>query len=242
MSDATFQQALQRLGALVEEFDHLPYPQIREKVFELLQVIDVVHRTGIDNLVTLIEEQNDIDVLEHAKRDPAAWTLLLLYDLAPEPVANIDVGTRNGGSVTFVSVDQLTRATQQVAAGEPEWVDVARLDSVPDNTLTAFDVGGRHVLVARMGDEVFAAINYCPGSRAPLHLGKFRPPVVICPWHSEAYDIRTGECIDSEDRPRLEVLPVAVEDGVIRVMIAEQPASASSQHVDVGRYRLDHGG
>jgi nitrite reductase/ring-hydroxylating ferredoxin subunit len=222
MSDVTFQQALQHLGALVEEFDQLPYPQVREKVFELLQTVDAVHRTGLQRLVDLLHDDDPADVLERARRDPVVHTLLLLYDLAPEPMPNIDLKVPGSGSSAFVSVDQLTLATQQVAVRRPQPVDVASLESVPPGTLAAFEVGGAHVLVARIDDEVYAVPNQCPGSRAPLHLGSFSPPVVTCPWHNEPYDIRTGVRVDGVDTPRLELLPAAVKDGRIHVVVGAQ--------------------
>jgi len=61
--------------------------------------------------------------------------------------------------------------------------------------------------------------NTCPGSVAPLELGSYSPPVLVCPWHNEAYDIRTGKRADGESGPGLAVLPVTVVDGSVQIAV-----------------------
>ena len=59
----------------------------------------------------------------------------------------------------------------------------------------------------------------CPGSMAPLELGSFTPPIVVCPWHNEAYDVRTGKRVDGLAGRGLDVVPVSVVDGVIQAAV-----------------------
>src|SRR5207253_3157113 len=50
LTDADFEAAAEHLDALVQEFEALPFPQVRERVFDLLQTVDAVHREGLCRL------------------------------------------------------------------------------------------------------------------------------------------------------------------------------------------------
>ncbi len=64
---------------------------------------------------------------------------------------------------------------------------------------------------------------------APLGLGAFTPPVLVCPWHNEAFDVRTGKRVDGLPTPVLETFRIAVHDGVIALAVrAASPAPAGS--------------
>jgi len=48
------------------------------------------------------------------------------------------------------------------------------------------------VLVARLGDEVFALEDACPHSGRSLSEGCLRDGAVVCPGHQWEVDLRTG--------------------------------------------------
>ena len=285
LTEAEFAAIGRRLAELVEEFEDLPFPQVREKVFDLLHTVDALHRVGLGRLVESLSEHG-LDVrLERALEDPVVRTLLTLYDLAPvDAVAQaqaalesvrpyiqshggevevLDVveGTvhlRLSGSCEGCSASSLTLKRgieaalrehlpgfqgiqfhdpapppaparsfimlQQVGAPRqlrrPVFSEVARVDEVPPGTMRAFDIEGVRVLVANVEGEVYAVRASCPGSMAPLELGSFSPPVVTCPWHNEAYDVRTGKRVDGHAEPSLTVVPIAVVGGIIRLAVS----------------------
>ncbi len=99
------------------------------------------------------------------------------------------------------------------------FAEVARLENVPPGTMKAVEVEGVRCCWRTLRGEVYAVRNTCPGSVAPLSLGAFTPPVVVCPWHNEAFDVRTGKRADGLDGPGLDVLPIALHDGVIKLAI-----------------------
>ncbi|HWQ13362.1 MAG TPA: Rieske 2Fe-2S domain-containing protein [Roseiflexaceae bacterium] len=207
LSEADFQAAAQRLDALVREFEALPSPEVREKVFELLQMVDAVHRAGLGRLVSHLRREGPPGAVERAAADPVVRTLLLLYDLLPAPEV-----------IPLVQVS----AQPPPRASRPVFTAIARLEELPDGTMQAFDIDGVQVLVANIAGAVYAVRNNCPGSVAPLHLGSFAPPVVTCPWHNEAYDMRTGQRADGAPGPGLVVLPVTVAEGYIQVAVRPQ--------------------
>ena len=292
LTEEQFQAAVQHLDDLVREFEELPVPDIQEKVFDLLQTVDAVHRAGLQRLIALLNEQGQAALIERAAADPVVRTLLLLYDQIPTDertqaetaleairpylhshggeVEVLDVvngvvhvrlsGACYGcvGSATTLKrgVEAALRAGfpgfrgMEVHAPEPPapkadvipliqagqepprpvrrpiFQPVARLADLPDGTMQAFDVADVRVLVANVGGEIYAVRNTCPGSMAPLNLGTFTPPIVVCPWHNEAYDIRTGKRADGQSGPGLTVLPIAVVGDTIQVAVNTIEASA----------------
>ncbi len=83
LSDDEFESTTHHLDALVREFEVLPFPEIKGKVFDLLQTIDIVHRTALSRLAGFINDEGQTSLLERAAQDPAILTLLQLYDVLP---------------------------------------------------------------------------------------------------------------------------------------------------------------
>lgn len=102
-------------------------------------------------------------------------------------------------------------------------VKIANVDDIPDGGMICRTHGGRQLLLARVGDEVFAMDDVCTHAGAPLHegdLGREGDFKVTCPWHDAHFDLRTG-CVD-QDTPwgaDTEVFAVRVDGGEVWVSI-----------------------
>ena len=296
VSEAEFAAIGGRLDELVQEFEAMPFPQVREAVFDLLQAVDALHRVGLRRMLGVLDEHDGGASIAHAAEDPVVRMLLTLYDLLPsDPRAQVETAlstirpyihshggevevldVTNGvvhlrlagscggcaGSATtlkrgvetalregfpgfagirvhdpmakpapattnFIPLTQIGRSSAPTAQRTPPvFTEVARIEDVPSGTLKEVTVNGVRALLANVAGEIYAMAAACPGSMAPLGLGAFNPPVLVCPWHNEAFDVRTGKRVDGQDQPVLEVLPVAVRDGVISVAVdAASPAS-----------------
>lgn len=223
LTEGEFQAVGRHLDDLVREFENLPFPEVRDKVFELLQTIDALHRAGLTRLVDLLRERDEGALLEQATADSIVGTLLVLYDLIPEPAAPVAAP----GTLSFIPLEQIGPAPTR-SIRRPVFVEVARLEEVPPGTMKGVEADGTQVLVANVAGEVYAVRNTCPGSVAPLSLGAFTPPIVVCPWHNEAFDVRTGKRADGLDGPGLDVLPIALHDGVIK--LATNAVSTGAAH------------
>lgn len=121
------------------------------------------------------------------------------------------------GLITF---DQIlpTQAILQAPVFRP----VARLEDLPLGSMKPVTLDEARALVVNVGGEIYALGEMCPGSALPLTLGALEGPVIICPWHNERYDVRSGKCLDlagRRDSPRLPVYPVAIAEGEIRVAV-----------------------
>lgn len=94
-------------------------------------------------------------------------------------------------------------------------VCVARLDELPAGQLKSVEVNGTSVVLARVGDQVYAFEATCTHQGGPLGEGKLSGTRLTCPWHGWMFDVRTGECLMPPRGGRAATYPVRVEDGAV---------------------------
>jgi nitrite reductase (NADH) small subunit len=99
-----------------------------------------------------------------------------------------------------------------------------------------FEVAGRKVGIFNIGGSFYALPNACFHQNGPLCRGmvtgtlradeqsSFKPEwrldgeVIVCPWHSLEFHVKTGQSIAYPDR-KLPTYPVRVEDGMLRLTL-----------------------
>ncbi|MFZ0214280.1 MAG: Rieske 2Fe-2S domain-containing protein [Candidatus Acidiferrales bacterium] len=69
----------------------------------------------------------------------------------------------------------------------------ARKDEVPAGEIKEFQVGGKAVALAHIGDKFFAISSICLHHGGPLGEGQLIDATVSCPWHGWVYDVTTGK-------------------------------------------------
>ena len=76
-----------RIAELVKHFEESKDYETQEKVFELLERIDRLHRTCVWKIYELTTELGGKGLVDRLALDPIIKTLFVLYDLLPpEPV------------------------------------------------------------------------------------------------------------------------------------------------------------
>ena len=107
----------------------------------------------------------------------------------------------------------------------PRWVSVGPLEELEPGEMRALRPEGTSLILVRLDGEVYACRNGCaPVSALTLHLGRLEGSTLVCPWHGCRYDVRTGKRQDAEGK--LAVLPVAVQDGEIKVAVGVEEVEA----------------
>jgi Fe-S cluster biogenesis protein NfuA/nitrite reductase/ring-hydroxylating ferredoxin subunit len=101
----------------------------------------------------------------------------------------------------------------------PVFVDAGAAEEVPEGTLRPVVVDDIPILLAHVGGELYAFKNGCVVDGLPLEGGRLTDTVIVCPWHNCAYDARSGKRVDEPDQPGLAVVPIAVQDGAVRVAV-----------------------
>ncbi|MDG6913803.1 MAG: non-heme iron oxygenase ferredoxin subunit [Nitrososphaerota archaeon] len=66
---------------------------------------------------------------------------------------------------------------------------------LPEGSMSAVDVNGTHILLAKIGGEVFAVSGTCTHEDADLGQGFILEGRVVCPLHLSQFDLRTGEAV-----------------------------------------------
>jgi len=76
----------------------------------------------------------------------------------------------------------------------PRWVRVLDADVVRSGFGKYVRVEDRALAVFNDGGAYYTIDDTCPHQGASLGEGFLHEGRVICPWHSWAFDVRTGEC------------------------------------------------
>jgi cytochrome P450/nitrite reductase/ring-hydroxylating ferredoxin subunit len=113
---------------------------------------------------------------------------------------------------------------------EAAWHEIGPAGDEPAGTLRRVEVAGTPVCVGRTADGWVAFHDECTHEECSLSDGELDGPVIVCPCHSSAFDLRTGDVLNP---PALDPLPIyeaREEGGTIRVRLAPPPAAAEAVH------------
>ena len=101
-----------------------------------------------------------------------------------------------------------------------QWVKICGVGDAPGpGKVMELEVEGVGVCLANVGGELSALDNWCPHRRGPLGQGWMEGEAVVCPWHSWAFDVKTGQAVYPENE-RVAVFPLKVEDESVLIDIA----------------------
>jgi nitrite reductase (NADH) small subunit len=96
-------------------------------------------------------------------------------------------------------------------------VRVGRLEALPAGSVQRVEVAGARVVLARVGEAVYACGDVCAHRGGPLSEGRLSGTRLACPWHGWMFDVRSGECTFPGRGARVPAYPVRVIDGEIWV-------------------------
>ncbi len=113
------------------------------------------------------------------------------------------------------------------------WVEVSGSGELADGAMKEVLAQGKGILLARAGDNYYAADNRCPHMGGKLSQGKLEGTIVTCPLHGSQFDLTDGRVVrwlkkaglisavsKAVKRPKpLSVYNVKVEDDRILVEI-----------------------
>lgn len=91
------------------------------------------------------------------------------------------------------------------------FVAVARVGDVPPGGLRRVEVEGRLLLLASVGDRIYATDDDCTHISGALDLGDLDGCVLTCPIHLARFDVRDGRVLRGPAREPLPTYPVRIE-------------------------------
>ncbi len=206
MPDVDLDEALRRLDRIIGTFENEPDVAVRERVAELLQQVDVVHRELVWKVGERIHSA-DAALFEGLLDDPVTSVLFEMYGLVASSNSEPD-----DAPAAMIGLDALVASIPAPYS----WFSVAKDADLAEATLLARDVEGERLLIIRHQGDLHAYVDQCPGSPLTLNAGLIHDGVLLCPWHDCRYDLGTGKRLDRA-APGLSVVQCAVTDGEIRV-------------------------
>lgn len=210
MNNDEWDQLIGYVDSMVVEMEELPFPEVKEKVFELLAGIDTLHREALYRLVRLFKE----GVLEQVITDPAIRTLMELYDLVPDESAAPATAAKPKTNFPDIPVKV---EYDNPAAQIPHWVPVPdRLSAVTAGSVIETMAGERPVLLCRVKHDLFALEPTCSQDGTSLRDATISNFTLSCPNHAGClYDVRQGTRIAASGQ--IECYPVKTDDDKILI-------------------------
>ncbi len=102
------------------------------------------------------------------------------------------------------------------------WKRIASLADVPEGTNKAFEVDGRHILIARAPMGLFAVGAICSHQQQQLEGGRMKSCFLFCPLHGVRFDLRDGKPAGNLTNQPLATWPVKIEADQILVDLDER--------------------
>ena len=103
---------------------------------------------------------------------------------------------------------------------EEDYIDALNEDELKEDSMKLTKVAGRDVLMARHDGQVYGVSNKCPHMGCSLANGKLDGYLVVCPCHSWAFDVRTGEYTKAKGF-QLMTYECRIYDGKVQVKILD---------------------
>ena len=95
----------------------------------------------------------------------------------------------------------------------------AVLADVEPGRPTLVEFGSTRVVLARVGEAVYACGDVCAHRGGPLSEGKLSGFRLACPWHGWIYDVRTGVCAFPGRGASVPSYPVRIDAGDVFVEV-----------------------
>ena len=100
---------------------------------------------------------------------------------------------------------------------------VAGTEDLRDGEMMTVLVGGKKVLLARVGGSFYATAARCPHWGGPLPEGTLHAPRLLCPWHKATYDVRSGDLLEPPALDGIAAFRVRIEGDDVYVDRSEEP-------------------
>ncbi len=92
-------------------------------------------------------------------------------------------------------------------------------EELPEGSMKTADVGGTHLLLSRIGGEVYVVSGTCTHQESDLGIGFRIEDRVVCMLHLSQFDLKTGAVLNPPASEPLRKFNVKIEDETIFVEV-----------------------
>jgi nitrite reductase/ring-hydroxylating ferredoxin subunit len=71
-----------------------------------------------------------------------------------------------------------------------------KLTDLAEGSISAVDLEGTHILLSKIGGEVYAVSGICTHEETDLGLGFVIEDRIVCPLHLSQFELKTGEVVN----------------------------------------------
>jgi nitrite reductase/ring-hydroxylating ferredoxin subunit len=100
-----------------------------------------------------------------------------------------------------------------------ELATVTVLDELDSRELAAFDVIGKRIAIATVGDTFYAFGDTCTHQGCSLADGELDGATVTCPCHGSQFNVTTGEVLRGPAREPVRSYPVRLEASALKIEV-----------------------
>ena len=100
-----------------------------------------------------------------------------------------------------------------------EFVPAMKVAEIAEGTMSAADLKGAHVLLSKIGGEIYAVSGICTHEETDLARGFVLEDRVVCPLHLSQFDLRTGQVMNPPAEIPLQRFNVKIEGETIFVEV-----------------------
>ena len=103
--------------------------------------------------------------------------------------------------------------------GLAEFVRAMKEADLSEGAMSTVELDGSHILLSKIGGEVFAVSGTCTHEETDLGMGFLLEDRVICPLHLSQFDLKTGQVMNPPATIPLKRFNVKIKDEEIFVEI-----------------------
>jgi nitrite reductase/ring-hydroxylating ferredoxin subunit len=100
-----------------------------------------------------------------------------------------------------------------------ELTTVVDVDGLGSRELAAFEVRGKRIAIASVGDAFYSFADTCTHQGCSLAEGALDGTTVTCPCHGSEFDVTTGDVVRGPARVPVSSYAVRLEGNALRVEV-----------------------
>ena len=100
-----------------------------------------------------------------------------------------------------------------------EFHPAMKSDELTEGKLATAEVNGTHILLSKIGGEVYAVSGTCTHEESDLGIGFLVEDRVVCALHLSQFDLKTGEVLNPPATVPLKRFNVKIDAGTILVEV-----------------------